>query len=265
MSTINESYWGLKMKSTFVAVMCSAVVGILALSSPALAAGKTAKECAAEWKADKAKFEAEKVTEKAYVAKCRAEVEPKSKPAAAKEEKAAPKETAKEKKAEKKAEEKKGEKMAAPAGGAKKTAKECREEWQANKSTNQAKGITEKAYVASCQAGTAAAAPATAPTTAPAAAPAAAPKEKASAPMAPATTSHPAAATGTPSGANQFAAESQAKARCGSGTVVWANLDSKIYHFSGHSDYGHTKSGAYMCEKDAMSQGMRAAKNEKHP
>jgi hypothetical protein len=253
LSTINESFWSLKMKSTFVAVMCSAAIGILALSSPALAAGKTAKECAAEWKADKAKFEAEKVTEKAYVAKCRAEAEPKSKPAAAKEEKAAPKETAKEKKAE----EKKGEKMAAPAGGGKKTAKECREEWQANKSANQAKGITEKAYVASCQAGTAAAAPAAAPTAAPAPAPAAAPKEKASAPMAP--------ATGTPGGANQYAAESQAKSRCGSGTVVWANLDSKIYHFSGHADYGHTKSGAYMCEKDAMSQGMRAAKNEKHP
>ena len=43
------------------------------------------------------------------------------------------------------------------------------------------------------------------------------------------------------------------------------NLDSKIYHFSGHKDYGHTKEGAYMCEKDALGQGIRAAKNEKHP
>jgi hypothetical protein len=56
-----------------------------------------------------------------------------------------------------------------------------------------------------------------------------------------------------------------AKARCPSDTVVWANLNSKIYHFSGHKDYGNTKDGAYMCEKDAAAQGVRAAKNEKHP
>jgi hypothetical protein len=72
-------------------------------------------------------------------------------------------------------------------------------------------------------------------------------------------------ASGKPEGANQFVAESQAKSHCPSGLVVWANLDSKIYHFSGHSNYGNTKQGAYMCEKDAEAQGMRAAKNEKHP
>ena len=60
--------------------------------------------------------------------------------------------------------------------------------------------------------------------------------------------------------------EAQAKARCGSGTVVWANLSSKIYHFSGRRRfYGNTKNRAYMCERDATSEGMRAAKNEKHP
>ena len=75
----------------------------------------------------------------------------------------------------------------------------------------------------------------------------------------------PAPATGQPSGANQFIAEGQAKAHCPTGTVVWANLDSKIFHFTGHADYGHTKKGAYMCEKDATAQGMRAAKNEKQP
>jgi hypothetical protein len=66
-------------------------------------------------------------------------------------------------------------------------------------------------------------------------------------------------------GANQYSSEGQARFRCGAGTVVWANLNSKIYHFAGHKDYGGTKSGAYMCEQDATSQGMRAAKNEKHP
>ena len=46
---------------------------------------------------------------------------------------------------------------------------------------------------------------------------------------------------------------------------MWANLDSRIYHFSGNKNYGNTKEGAYMCEKDALGQGIRAAKNEKHP
>ena len=74
----------------------------------------------------------------------------------------------------------------------------------------------------------------------------------------------PPAAT-APTGANQYATEGQAKFRCVGGTVVWANLDSKIYHFSGNKTYGQTKAGAYMCERDAQGQGMRAAKNEKHP
>lgn len=47
--------------------------------------------------------------------------------------------------------------------------------------------------------------------------------------------------------------------------MVWANPDSRIYHFSGNKNYGNTKSGAYMCEKETTASGMRAAKNEKHP
>lgn len=145
-----------------------------------------------------------------------------------------------------------------------KTAKECRAEWQANKAANQAKKITESAYVKECIAGGAAAQPAPAPAPAKstktepkmAPAPAAAPAKSSAQPATPAM---------APSGANQYATEAQAKARCGSGTVVWANLKSKIYHFAGHKDYGNTKEGAYMCERDATSEGMRAAKNEKHP
>ena len=80
----------------------------------------------------------------------------------------------------------------------------------------------------------------------------------------PATTGARPAST-APTGANQYQTEAQAKFRCGAGTVVWANLDSKIYHFTGYKEYGKTKAGAYMCEQDATGQGMRAAKNEKHP
>ena len=151
-----------------------------------------------------------------------------------------------------------------PAVAQQKTVKACQEEWRANKAANQAKGITEKAYVAQCRAGTAATAPAPAAPTA-----AAPPKVAPSTAPAPSRAARPSAPTApsaaTPSGANQYSTEGQAKARCGSGTVVWVNLSSKIYHFVGHKDYGHTKSGAFMCERDAVSEGMRAAKNEKHP
>ena len=148
-----------------------------------------------------------------------------------------------------------------PAAAQHKTAKACQEEWRAKKADFQAKGITEKAYVTQCRSAAGAATPAPA-------APAASTKPKATQSAAPASSaarpSPPAAAT-APTGANQYSTEAQAKARCGSATVVWVNLGSKIYHFAGHKSYGHTKSGAYMCESNAMNESMRAAKNEKHP
>ncbi len=153
-----------------------------------------------------------------------------------------------------------------PALAQQKTVKACQAEWQANKADNQAKGITEKAYVDQCRASGAAATPAATPAAAKPA-PTVAPTSKPPAPTpaaAPAGKPAPAAATAA-TGAEQFAAQALAKARCPSDTVVWANLKSKIYHFSGHKDYGNTKDGAYMCEKDATAQGVRAAKNEKHP
>jgi hypothetical protein len=63
----------------------------------------------------------------------------------------------------------------------------------------------------------------------------------------------------------QYATEAQAKAHCAGELVVWANTRSKIYHFSGTRNYGNTKYGAYMCEEESVSAGMRAAKNETHP
>jgi outer membrane biosynthesis protein TonB len=180
-----------------------------------------------------------------------------------------------------------------PAVAQQKTAKACQEEWRANKAANQAKGITEKAYITQCRGGEAATKPAPAAekktTTPPAEKKAATPpaekkaatppaEKKAATPTAEkkAATPAPAAAPAKPAaqpapaatatlGANQYSTEVQAKLRCGSGTVVWANLNSKIYHFAGHKDYGNTKSGAYMCEQDATSQGIRAAKSEKRP
>jgi Helix-hairpin-helix motif len=47
--------------------------------------------------------------------------------------------------------------------------------------------------------------------------------------------------------------------------MVWVNLSSGVYHYSGSQYYGKTKSGKYMPEADAIKAGYRAAKNEKKP
>jgi hypothetical protein len=66
-------------------------------------------------------------------------------------------------------------------------------------------------------------------------------------------------------GADQYTTERQAWTHCPTDTVVWANTRSNVYHFRGTYNYGNTKAGAYMCEQDSLANGMRAAKNEKHP
>jgi hypothetical protein len=214
---------------------------------------KTAKTCAEEWRANKAANQTNGVTEKAYVAGCRGGAAPSqigTAPAGSPTSSPAPS-------------------AAAPqADTGQKTAKACAEEWRANKAANQANGVTEKAYVATCRSGPTppqtTAAPATAPNAAPAPTTTAAPTAKPA--SSPASNARPAPTnSGNPTGANEFSTEAQAKARCPGDTVVWVNLTSKIYHFSGTRNYGTTEHGAYMCEGDTAAAGMRAAKNEKHP
>jgi hypothetical protein len=148
--------------------------------------------------------------------------------------------------------------VCAPALAQQKTAKECQAEWKANKAAIQASGKTKKVFVSECRNQTAAAQPAQQPTPAPA------PPQSASRATPERTTTTRSRQTATaPMGAGQFSTEVAAKAHCPSDTVVWVNLDSKIYHFNGTRDYGHTKRGAFMCEREAY--GYRAAKNEKHP
>jgi len=242
--------------------------------SVAPAFSKTAKECTAEWRADKAGMQARGVTEKAYVEQCKGGVAPAASAPPTKPTAATP------------------PNPAAPSpstipSSSQKTAKDCIAEWRADKAGMQARGVTEKAYVEQCKAGGAmpsTTAPEPKPTTAAPARPPnrAAPTETEAAPAsppqkpAPTTTAAPAPAPAqqpsAPKGsanatleAGQFADEASAKARCPTDTVVWVNLPSKIYHFAGTKSYGTTKRGAYMCEKDAIAAEDRASKTERHP
>jgi len=133
-----------------------------------------------------------------------------------------------------------------------KTARACEAEWRANKATIQGSGKTKKAFMIECRAGTAAA---------PQAQPA--PDQSAANPPAQRRAARTARGNAIPTRAGEFATEAEAKAHCPGESVVWANTRSKVYHFPGSRAYGTTKKGAYMCEKDTASAGMRSAKNEK--
>jgi len=153
-----------------------------------------------------------------------------------------------------------------------KTAKECTAEWRADKAGMQARGTTQKAYVEQCKGGSepTAAAPPVAPKpsiAAPGPAPVTpAPTAQKPAPTAPAPPRQKTSASTEPAAkSGEFADEGQAKSHCPGDTIVWANLTSKVYHFSGGKSYGNTKRGAYMCEKEAMTAQFRASKKEKHP
>ncbi len=253
------------MDRRFVALICTAAMLGLA-SVPAAGQQKTAKQCNDEWAANKATIQASGKTKKAFVAECRGQAPAATAPASKPTTAAAPKPA----------------RTAAPSPAANvKTAKQCNDEWTANKAAIQASKKTKKDFMADCRAQpagasttTAAPSPATPPTAAAPARPSTAtapttPRSTAAPATQPSTAPPPArtrpATAAAPTAAGQFSTETQAKARCPGDTVVWVNLDSKVYHFAGTRNYGTTKSGAYMCEKDATAAGSRAAKNEKRP
>jgi hypothetical protein len=222
---------------------------------------KTAKDCTAEWRADKAGMQARGVTEKAYVEQCKAGASPTAVAPPAKPTAVTPAPSASP--------------TQTSGSPTQKTAKDCIAEWKADKAGMQARGVTEKAYVEQCRAGDVAPT-ATAPEPKATTTPAPAPKQ--ASPATPITPAQKPASTTTAAPvpapaqqppatleAGQFADESSAKARCPTDTVVWVNLPSKIYHFAGTKSYGTTKRGAYMCEKEAIGGENRASKTERHP
>lgn len=219
------------------AIVCASLIIVGWTASPSLAQQKTVKQCHDEWRSNKADNQAKGIKEKDYVAQCRGTADTAAPAGAPVQTNVAPPPSAPSSKG--------------------KSAKECRAEWRANKADNEAKGITEKQYIAQCRGG----AIAVAPTPAPAPAPAPTPPPARSVPTTTVNT-RPSAA---PTAVGQYRTEAEAKGRCFSDTVVWVNLKSRIYHFAGTKNYGNTKEGTYMCERGAIAQGDRASKTEKHP
>jgi len=58
-----------------------------------------------------------------------------------------------------------------------------------------------------------------------------------------------------------FATESAAQSHCPRDQVVWLNTNSGIYHEKGMRWYGNTRSGAYVCRKEADAAGDRDTRN----
>lgn len=59
-----------------------------------------------------------------------------------------------------------------------------------------------------------------------------------------------------------FPAEPEAQQTCPDKRVVWNSMTrTKVYHCKGGKWFANTKSGCYMCEPDALMQGLRAASN----
>ncbi len=239
--------------------VCSAIIGVMAVTPAALA--KTVKECRAEWSANKAANQAKHITEKAYVEECRAGGSA-AKATEAKEKKSTAKEKASAKKENAAAKEKASSKMAAPAAGKKKTVKECESEWRANKAANQAKGITEKAYVAECRAGTAAMkpmAPATAPTQTKMAPPADGARQ--------ARGSHRIRTGYGQARPAPISMPRRARRRRIARPALWFGpISIRRSTTSPATPITATPSKAPICaRRTRMAQGLRAAKNEKHP
>ena len=145
------------MKTKNALFAATAVVFGICASTGAFA--KTAKDCIAEWRADKAGMQARGTTEKAYVEQCKGGAEPTAAAPAAPPPQAAP-----------------SAPRQATASGSK-TAKDCIAEWRADKAGMQARGTTQKAYVEQCRGGAAPAASLPVAPTAAAPAPSASPSQ----------------------------------------------------------------------------------------
>jgi hypothetical protein len=60
----------------------------------------------------------------------------------------------------------------------------------------------------------------------------------------------------------RFTTETAAQQHCLNDEVVWLNTNSGIWHSQGGRWYGRTKSGVYVCKKEAVAAGNRGSLNE---
>ncbi len=58
----------------------------------------------------------------------------------------------------------------------------------------------------------------------------------------------------------QFNSEQAAQKHCPQDTVVWLNLPTGVFHYKHQRWYANTKKGAFVCEKEAVSEGKRRSK-----
>jgi hypothetical protein len=155
-------------------------------------------------------------------------------------------------------------------GSAEAVRKQCSEKYQAAKAAGTLSGQTWPQFYSQCAA-EGQTTPARQQTTVPAVPSAAPPTTRTQAPAPKPTTAARPSGDGSyshmPPGApaNEYATEEDAKVHCARATVVWVNTNSKVYHFAGTHNYGHTKEGAFMCENEAQAAGARASETERHP
>ena len=57
----------------------------------------------------------------------------------------------------------------------------------------------------------------------------------------------------------KFASEDMAHQRCPADMVVWLAVPGNVFVRKGNPGYGTTQRGAYICERDAIAAGNRAA------
>jgi hypothetical protein len=59
----------------------------------------------------------------------------------------------------------------------------------------------------------------------------------------------------------QFTSEKVVQKHCPNDEVVWLNTNTGIWHSQGSHWYGRTKSGIYVCKKEATAAGNRGSLN----
>jgi hypothetical protein len=59
----------------------------------------------------------------------------------------------------------------------------------------------------------------------------------------------------------EFPTQQKAQEHCPDDTVVWLNLATHIYYMPGTPSYGTTRTGVFVCEKQADKEGDQPAKS----